>query len=251
VLIDKARRGLTTANLRSLRFSSDPIRFRDYLRDLEVVYQSYTYAPLQSVELAELVGIDFCEPLFLPAGCVRPGSTPLSDLAALAALARKKRPKRIFEIGTFEGLTTVVFVKNSGTDAFVNTLDLPHDRRELARTERSYTAHSITEPYVSGHLIDKFGVRQQSKALFGDSVLFDFGPYRDQIDLFFVDGAHTEDYVALDSSHAFECLAPDGWVLWHDCFTPQVMKVLRKVAQTAKLYQIRGTNLAFAAGKLH
>lgn len=250
MVIEKTLRGLTTANLRSLRFSSSRTLLLEYLRDLETVYQSYTYAPLKSVELAELVGRDFCEPLFLPVGSVRPGSTPISDLAALAALARKKRPKRIFEIGTFEGLTTVIFAKNAGMGAFVYTLDLPHDRKELPRTKRSYTAHSIAEPYTSGYLIDKFGVREQSRALFGDSALFDFQPYHGQIDLFFVDGAHTEDYVALDSCHAFECLAPGGWVLWHDCFTPQVMKVLKQLAETTRVCQIRGTNLALAVGKM-
>ena len=245
--IEKAMRGLTTANLRSFRFSSNPRLFLEYLQAVEAVYLSYTSAPLQTVALAEILGKEFCEPLFLPVGSVRAGSTPLSDLAALAALARKKRPNRVFEIGTFEGLTTVVFAKNAGPDAVVNTLDLPPDNTEVRRTERSYAAHSIAEPYVSGHLIDKFGVRQQSEALLGDSALFDFTPYRGKIDLFFVDGAHTEDYVASDSSHAFECLGPDGWVLWHDCFTPQVMKVLKQIAQKRKVYQIRGTNLALAA----
>ena len=249
MVIEKALRGLTSANLRSLRLSSKPSVFRDYLRDVETVYQAYSYAPLQPVGFDELLGSDFCEPLFLPVGCVRPGSTPIGDLAVLAALARKKRPRRIFEIGTFEGLTTVVFAKNAGRDALVSTLDLPHDTPAPRRTQRSYTAHSITEPYVSGHLIDKFGVRQQSEVLLGDSALFDFAPYRGKIDLFFVDGAHTEDYVASDSSHAFDCLAPDGWVLWHDCFTPQVMKVLKQFAPTRRIYQIRGTSLALATDK--
>lgn len=250
MVIEKALRGLTSANLRSLRLSSRPNVFRDYLRDVETAYQTYSYAPLQPVGLGELLGTDFCEPLFIPVGCVQPGSTPIGDLVALAALARKKKPRRIFEIGTFEGLTTVVFAKNAGPDTLVSTLDLPLNKSGLPRTRRSYAAHSIAEPYSSGHLIDKFGVRQQTETLFGDSALFDFAPYCGQVDLFFVDGAHTEDYVASDSSHAFECLASDGWVLWHDCFTPQVIKVLKRIAQMGKVYQIRGTNLAVAARNL-
>jgi hypothetical protein len=95
MVVDKALRGLATANLRSLRFSSDPVLLRDYLRDLETVYQSYTYAPLEPVELPELLGKDFNRPLFLPLGHIRPGSTPLSDLAAIAALTQKKRFPRL------------------------------------------------------------------------------------------------------------------------------------------------------------
>src|SRR5258708_21708552 len=248
-IVDKALRGLTTVNLRSLRFSSAPLLLRDYLRDLETVYHSYAYAPLEPVEMPELVGKDLSPSLFLPLGYIRPGSTPLPDLAAMAALTQKKRPKQIFEIGTFEGLTATVFIKNAGSDAFLHTLDLPPGRNDIPRTKRSYEAHSISAPYVSGFLIDAFGIRQQVQAHWGDSAVFDFQPYRNAIDLFFVDGAHTEDYVALDSSRAFECQASEGWVLWHYCFTPQLVKVLKQIAQTKKIYQIRGTNLALAMGQ--
>jgi len=199
--------------------------------------------------LAQIVGAEFAESLFLPLGCVRSGSSPAGDLAAIAALTRKKRPRAIFEIGTFEGLSTVVFVKNAGPGVVMHTLDLPHDQEQISRTSRSFSAHSITEPYVTGHLIDKFGIRGQTSAYWGDSAIFDFSRFEGTIDLFFVDGAHTEDYVASDSCRAFECIASDGWVLWHDCFTPQVLKVLKHIAESTKLYQIRGTNLAIAMGK--
>jgi predicted O-methyltransferase YrrM len=249
-VLEKTFRGLVTANLRAFRFASEPTRLWGYLRDLEYAYQSCTYSPLKPVELAELIGNEASQSLFLPVGYVCSGSTPLGDLAALAALVQKKRPKRIFEIGTFEGLTSVLFVRNSGVGALVHTLDLPPACPEVPRTQRSYSAHSIADPYVSGHLIDAFEVRQQVQAMWGDSALFDFAPFHDQIDLFFVDGAHTEDYVALDSYHAFQCLASDGWVVWHDCFAPQVLKVLKRIAQRSAVLHIRGTNLALVMGRL-
>ncbi len=249
MLIDKAVRLLTVANLGSLRFSPQPARAANYLRDVEQIYQRYACSPLQPVDLAQLVGEDCRNLLFVPVAFVRQGSSPLRDLAALAALTRKKNPKQIFEIGTFEGLTTVVFVKNAGPDVRVHTLDLPHDRKDISRTVRSYAAHSIAGAYSSGHLIDKFDVRKQTEVLFGDSALFDFEPYRRRIDLFFVDGAHTEDYVASDSHRAFECLAPDGWVIWHDCFVPQVMKVLKQIARRTTVLQVLETNLALVVGR--
>jgi hypothetical protein len=98
-------------------------------------------------------------------------------------------------------------------------------------------------------LIDRFGVRPQTDTLFGDSAVYDFQQYRNRIDLFFVDGAHTEDYVASDTYHAFESLTPDGWVIWHDCLVPQVLKVLKKVARLVNVLHISGTNLALAIGK--
>jgi hypothetical protein len=249
MVVQKAFRGFTTANLKSLRFLSSPDRFVGYLRDIEEAYQFHSHLPIESVELAEVVGNNFAEPLFLPLGHVRPGSSPAGDLAALAAITKRKQPRSIFEIGTFEGLSTVVFVKNAGPDVVMHTLDLPHDQGKISRTERSFAAHSISEAYSSGHLIDEFEIRGRTHAYWGDSAIFDFNPFVGTMDLFFVDGAHTEDYVASDSCHAFDCIAADGWVLWHDCFTPQVFKVLKQIAETTKLYQIRGTNLVLAMSK--
>lgn len=249
MVVEKTLRGLTTANLRSLRFSSNPGLLVEYLRDLETVYQSYTTSPILTVDMKDIVGEDFAPEIFLPVGRVRPGSSPLVDLTVMAALTKRKQPRCVFEIGTFEGLSTVVFIKNGNDDTRVHTLDLPHDRKEIERTARSYSAHSINAEYVSGHLIDVFGVREQTHALFGDSAVFDFSPYWGQVDLFFIDGAHTEDYVLNDSSKAFECLAPDAWVLWHDCFTPQVMKALKRVAEVTRVLQIRGTSLALSMQK--
>lgn len=248
-MVQKALRGITAANLKSLRFLSKPDRLVGYLRDVEEAYQPYTQMPIQPLDLAEILGSDFAEPLFLPMGYVRAGSSPAGDLAALAGITKKKQPKSIFEIGTFEGLSTVVFVKNAAADVVMHTLDLPHGQNEISRTSRSFSAHSIAEPYVSGHLIDRFSIRARTNAYWGDSAIFDFRPFDSAIDLFFVDGAHTEDYVASDSCRAFECVATDGWVLWHDCFTPQVLKVLKQIAETTKVYQLRGTNLALVMGK--
>lgn len=246
--MQKAIRGLTTINLRSLTLLSRPERFIGFLRDIEGAYQSHTHRPIESIELNQIIGNDFAEPLFLPLGSVHSGSSPVGDLAVLAALTKKKCPKAIFEIGTFEGLSAVVFARNSQPDAVVHTLDLPHGE-VISRTERSFSAHSIAKAYSSGMLIDSFAVRQQTRAYWGDSAIFDFGPFESRMDMFFVDGAHTEDYVARDSCNAFECVAADGWVLWHDCFTPQVLKILREIGQSTKIFQIRGTTLAIATSK--
>jgi predicted O-methyltransferase YrrM len=249
MVVQKALRGFTTANLKSLRFLSQPNRFLGYLRDVEEAYQFHNHLPIKSIELGDLLGRDFAEPLFLPLGHLRSGSSPVGDLAALAALTKKKRPRTIFEIGTFEGLSAVVFAKNAGADVVIHTLDLPHNVQDVPRTERSFTAHSIAESYASGYLIDSFATRKQTNACWGDSAIFDFQPFEGTIDLFFVDGAHTEDYVASDSCNAFDSIASDGWVLWHDCFTPQVLKVLKQIGETTTLYQIRGTNLVLIRDK--
>lgn len=246
--MQKAIRGLTTVNLRSLALLPHPDRFIGFLRNVEEAYLTQTHWPIKSIELSDLVEKEFAEPLFLPLGAVQSGSSPVGDIAVLAALTKKKCPKAIFEIGTFEGLSAVVFVKNAPPDVIMHTLDLPHGE-EISRTERSFSAHSINKRYSSGTLIDAFGIRRQTNAYWGDSAIFDFEPFQSKIDIFFVDGAHTRDYVARDSCTAFECIADDGWVLWHDCFTPQVLKILKEIGESTKIFQIRGTTLAIAMGK--
>jgi hypothetical protein len=42
--------------------------------------------------------------------------------------------------------------------------------------------------------------------LYGNSATFEFAPYRDTIDLAFVDGSHSYDYVISDSRNALQLL---------------------------------------------
>lgn len=245
----RVSKGMLTANLRALQFCSKPNVLSGYLHGLDSVYSSYCVDPLQPVDLAEILAEESTNELFAPIRYSRPGATPFADLIALAALTRHKQPANIFEIGTFEGLTSVVFCKNGGSSVRVRTLDLPHQNKDLQRTKRSYDSHSIDRQYDSGRLIEEFGLADRVERLFGDSALFDFGPYHNTVDLFFVDGAHTEDYVAKDSLNAFRCVTADGWTIWHDCLTPQVLRVLKMIARELPVYQINETNVAIAMQK--
>jgi len=223
-----------------------PRSLLNYLSELKRVYLMYSCEPLSRVDLSAICPEDLDE-MFLPLQYVRPGSTPFNDLVGLAVLAQMKRPECIFEIGTFEGLSACVFAGNSPDDAKVYTLDLPSDY--LDRTERSYEACSIRERYQSGHLIDLVGLSTKIVRLYGDSARFDFKPWHDSVDLFFIDGAHTEDYVTNDSKVAFQCIKEDGLVIWHDCFNSDVLRVIKRYAKKVPVKFIWGTSLAFATGK--
>lgn len=239
---------MKTLNLGVLYFWKSPGKIKSYLQNVNQVWLSNTLFPIEPVELSSLLGRAACRTIALPFEHIKPGSTPLVDVATLAALVKKKRPIRIFEIGTFEGLTAATFAKNSEDRVDILTLDLP-PRQDIPRTPRSFTAQSIAGQYESGYLIGRLGCHRQVKRLFGDSALFDFQPYKDTIDFFFIDGAHTSDYVARDSWNAFHSIAPEGWVIWHDCFVPEVNKVLRWIARYHSMIQITGTNLVLTMKK--
>ena len=231
--------------LRSLRY---PSKFIQYLRDVNAINFLYALSPVKAVTLSELLGENFRVQVDIPFGHVKRGSCPLADLACLAALAKKKCPRRVFEIGTFEGLTSVVFAKNSDPAVKVSSLDLPPEK-DVPRTRRSFQVESFKEFYQSGYLIDVLGCGHQVERLYGDSALFDFREYENSIDLFFIDGAHTAEYVARDSLSAFQAINATGWILWHDCFIPDIFKILKRIAKYHPVYHVTGTNLALSLQK--
>ncbi len=239
---------LRMANPAALRFAFRPAAGLAFLRDVRAAYLARTFAPVRDIELREVEPSENPESLFFPGAAVRPGSTPPADLTALAVLARKKRPVRVFEIGTFEGLSAVVFAKNAGPACRVTTLDLPVDK-DVPRTKRSFEAQSVSGEYRSGRLIDAYGCGAQVDKLYGDSALFDFSGYADAVDLFFVDGAHTRDYVMKDSLTALGSVRADGWVIWHDGFIPDVFAVLKKIGAHHPLFRIAGTSLVLSLRK--
>ena len=49
-----------------------------------------------------------------------------------------------------------------------------------------------------------------------DSAKFDPTPYESKMDLVFVDGAHSADYVRNDSEKGWRMLRPGGVLVWHD-----------------------------------
>ena len=135
-----------------------------------------------------------------------------SDLLSLCLITRLVQPKRIFEIGTARGYTALQFAANA-PDAEVFTLDLPQDAgtvlpitvmdRRFAGVEKGASLQGRKE---AGRI----------HRLLGDSATFDFSPYSRSIDLFFIDGAHTYEYVKNDTLKALECCHEGSVIIWHD-----------------------------------
>lgn len=136
----------------------------------------------------------------------------LEDLLLLKLVALL-RPRAIFEIGTHRGTRTALFASQA-EGATIYTLDLP-PTAELsdAVTDR----HMIQESKsVLGSRFRGTHWESQITQLFGDSASFDFAPYRDQMDLVYVDGSHSPDYVVSDTRNAMEMLRPGGVLVWDD-----------------------------------
>lgn len=145
------------------------------------------------------------------------GNVSMLETVVINQLIAMRRPMSLFEIGTFDGRTTLNMAANAPPGARVYTLDLP--QQQLDRTALSVVegdrAHIDKAQSGSRYL----GTEQEQRItqLYGDSATFDFRPYLGQVDLVFIDGSHSYEYVMNDSRVAQSLLrAGKGVVLWHD-----------------------------------
>lgn len=141
----------------------------------------------------------------------------------LGALTRLRQPRRIFEIGTYDGASTLLLARNSaGAEVF--TLDLP------AADATSATVVEETRNATAG-VGSRF--RESPEAtkitqLLGDSRTFDFSPWVGTVDLVLVDGGHDYACVHADTANALRLLRSGGVVIWDD-YVPAWPDVVRAV----------------------
>lgn len=177
----------------------------------------------------------------------RQGNVSLYELYCLSSIAKTLQPEVIFEIGTFDGRTTLHFALNTGDGTKINTLDLPPS--EIDNTKLKLDAG---DP----QLVDKIGFRIGENYLdrkeaekvtqhLSDSAAFDYTPFNGKVDMFFVDGAHSYDYVRSDTEYALKTISPNGIILWHDYTNViDVTEYLNELSAKMPIYRINNTSIA-------
>ncbi len=176
----------------------------------------------------------------------RDGNVSLVELLVLARLVRERRPRHVFEIGTFDGRTTLSLAMNARDDAVVYTLDLPSEQPTELALERSERA--FIEKPISGERFQGTDAARKIVQLYGDSATFDFTLFR--AELVFVDGSHSYEYVLSDSLRALTLVGGRaGAIVWHDYSEwPGVTRALDHLAshdrRFADLRWVEGTTLA-------
>ncbi len=180
------------------------------------------------------------------------GNVRLSELGILAAVASDLPDGApVFEIGTFDGRTTLNLALNAPSGCSVHTLDLPPARDtvyELAKGE----SHMVDKPrpgvrYEAYRTSRPSAVSRIHQHL-GDSASFDFSPFHDTCSLVFVDGSHAYEYTLNDTHAAVALARPGGVVLWHDYGVwPGVTKALEEIEEREclGLRNVRGTSLVW------
>ena len=157
---------------------------------------------------------------------------PLPELLTLAAISRHIKPRRIFEIGTYTGSSTLEMAINTADETEILTLDLePGEKIGSAFRDTTHAAK----------------IRQ----LYGNSLTFDYTPYEHSVDLVLVDANHSYECVSSDTEKAFTLLRPGGVIVWDDyrwldihSECAGVTRFLNEFQAKSPLFSIAGTRFA-------
>jgi predicted O-methyltransferase YrrM len=191
----------------------------------------------------------FQEKILYPIGF--DGNVTTLELLLLIYYIKLENPLKVFEIGTFNGRTTINFAINTSNDTVIYTLDLEPNKINdvkfnLEEIEKKYIIKNEVKILISDSIANKKIIQ-----LYGDSAKFDFSSYYGLMEFIFVDGSHHYDYVINDTKVALKLVNKKrGIIFWHDYnhFWPGVVKALNEFYNNNsdfKMYHLNGTSLVY------
>jgi predicted O-methyltransferase YrrM len=172
-----------------------------------------------------------------------PGNISFAEVSVLAALANALHARRIFEFGTFNGNTAYHLAVNTDPECQVYTLDIPPGVTPSLHEDAGDAA--FRPETAVHHRWDGTDVAPRVHQLLCDSARLDPTPYAGTMDLVFVDGSHSKEYIENDTRLALRMVRPGGVIVWHDYLVwNDVTTFLQEFCLTRKLSHVAGTSLA-------
>jgi predicted O-methyltransferase YrrM len=233
-----------------------PAAFRGYLSECLRRYDEYAGNGLQPKDpVAYLKDEARClilseDRVRFPPRIIDGGGTSLEELLVLAASTRILQPKKVFEIGTFNGRTTSCLILNAAPNAKVISLDLPVTPEAVQTASDGIDSdQDLIKRRKLAAYVYEFKLESGFQQVLCDSMKFDPEPYRDSIELGFVDGAHTRAYVQNDTEKMAVMMAERGLVFWHDYggkgdFRP-LSRYLDELSRKIQMFRVANTTLAW------
>ncbi|MCZ7599438.1 MAG: class I SAM-dependent methyltransferase [Gammaproteobacteria bacterium] len=171
-----------------------------------------------------------------------PGGVSTLELSIPAIAARALQPRRIVEIGTATGRTTINLAYHA-PDAEVLTLDLPPEAPATALSSGpDYRALGLPRP---GTLFEGQPEAARIRSVLCSSTTYDWSPLAGTVDLMFIDGAHDLETVRQDTATARQVMRPGGLVFWHDYgHVAGVTQALNELSADLPLVHLTDTMLA-------
>jgi predicted O-methyltransferase YrrM len=191
--------------------------------------------------------------VIFPATLETGGGTQLNEQVYLATVAQVLRPRKVFEVGTYRGHTTSLFILNTPADTEVWTMDLPPQDELSAAELHEYIGTDVTLVHnrTLARYVKELGLSERCHQVYCDSLKFDPTPHRGTVELGFIDGAHARRYVESDTRKMAAMMAPRGLVFWHDYggkgdFKP-LTEYLESLGREIEIFRVPETSLAWAA----
>lgn len=179
------------------------------------------------------------------------GSLTTLESILLIKLLRITKAKKIFEFGTYKGITTRLLLENYPNNYYqepvIYTLDLPNIEGVAfiaSDKEHALTSIKSQRKYIesrNGNLVQQ---------LLTDSKKFDPSPYLNKFQFIFVDANHEVSYVKNDTEKALAMLDKNnpGTIIWHDYKSkdfPELTNYIDSLDIGMNIYHIENTMLAF------
>jgi hypothetical protein len=182
------------------------------------------YLPIRSVE--EIVDKPVEFRVFRPDAWVC--SMTLSEISTVCYLVASKAPRKILEIGSYRGLTTLNLALNA-PQAEVHTVD-------ITDTWGSY--------YYAGHAEVK-NISQH----YGDSTSFDFlHKIGAGVDFCLIDGGHSYEQVCNDTRKVLPLMADDGILLWDDYGRNDFLADVESFKVSQFIHEIQASGIGILQG---
>jgi len=179
-------------------------------------------------------------------------SSYTKDIVTLCIFAKLIQAKRIFEIGTLNGYTALHFAMNTSPNSKIFTLDLSKNGNKDTLLKSTVIDKKIQTKHsnIKNYCFNNTGYENKINCLFGDSAIFDFTDFHANIDLFFIDGSHSYEYVKSDTLNAVKCVKKGGGIIvWHDYGRWGVNGISKWLhefsSQGNKIYSVPGSSLAW------
>ncbi len=187
----------------------------------------------------------------IPADC---GPMPAEDAEFLTRFIAALRPKHLFEFGTNWGVSSAAMISNAPPDAHLWTLDVCREMFDEDALRADPELQMILKREHTGwHYTQCADLASRVTQIFADSLTFDIAAFdtgETRFDFILVDACHKYEFVKRDTENALKCLAPGGFMLWHD-FYPDVSSwadVFAYVSEFAHahsaVFHVEGTHFA-------
>lgn len=195
----------------AVAFRRGPRATKRYLSEMYRCSKTDAGSHLPVVTLEEIAEVQTEFKILRPVD--RGGSMTITEISSLCHLVAARRPRKVLEIGSFQGLTTLNIAMNA-PGAEIHTLDLPPG---FNSTDTAFENNDVS--IIGARGFYHYEEREEASRIhqhYGDTATFDYDKIGAGVDLCLIDAAHSYEYVRNDTGKTLPLMAEGSLMLWHD-----------------------------------